>query len=144
MDEVLVSCPIDGEVWPRSFVAVSRYPAISFCFNAFFCGQLKKWALKAVFQKLFVDNEMWIVYLLSSDLSSCGTVQLQIIAIDIDTLIPACRKGVDGFSVETAGSGKHPFSPSSDSLTDALAPTVHKPCHNQASCGLCDAQFLRL
>ncbi|GBM49943.1 hypothetical protein AVEN_4826-1 [Araneus ventricosus] len=68
MDEVLVSCPIDGEVWPRSFVAVSRYPAISFCFNAFFCGQLKKWALKAVFQKLFVDNEMWIVYLLSSDL----------------------------------------------------------------------------
>ncbi|GBO16727.1 hypothetical protein AVEN_246133-1 [Araneus ventricosus] len=27
------------------------------------------------------------------------------------------RKGVDGFSVETAGSGKYPFSPSSDSLT---------------------------
>ncbi|GBN85272.1 hypothetical protein AVEN_234622-1 [Araneus ventricosus] len=26
------------------------------------------------------------------------------------------RKGVDGFSVETPGSGKHPFSPSSDSL----------------------------
>ncbi|GBM68295.1 hypothetical protein AVEN_126833-1 [Araneus ventricosus] len=42
-------------------------------------------------------------------------------------------KGVGGFSVETAGSGKHPFSPSSDSLTDAWAPTVHKLCHNQAS-----------
>ncbi|GBL94302.1 hypothetical protein AVEN_208931-1, partial [Araneus ventricosus] len=32
------------------------------------------------------------------------------------------RKGVDGFSVETAGTGKHPFSPSFDSLTDAWAP----------------------
>ncbi|GBO15446.1 hypothetical protein AVEN_147262-1 [Araneus ventricosus] len=42
-------------------------------------------------------------------------------------------KGVDGFSAETAGSGKHPFSPSSDSLTDAWAPTVHKLCHNQPS-----------
>ncbi|GBN30913.1 hypothetical protein AVEN_152139-1 [Araneus ventricosus] len=42
------------------------------------------------------------------------------------------QKGVDGFSVETAGSGKHPFSPSSDSLTDAWAPTVHKLYHNQA------------
>ncbi|GBO14211.1 hypothetical protein AVEN_125230-1, partial [Araneus ventricosus] len=31
-------------------------------------------------------------------------------------------KGVDGFRVETAGSGKHPFSPSSDSLTDAGHP----------------------
>ncbi|GBN09944.1 hypothetical protein AVEN_28425-1 [Araneus ventricosus] len=41
----------------------------------------------------------------------------RLIAIDVDTLIPAYRKGVDGFSVETAGSGKHPFSPSSDSLT---------------------------
>ncbi|GBL94892.1 hypothetical protein AVEN_7453-1 [Araneus ventricosus] len=29
----------------------------------------------------------------------------------------ARRKGVDGFSVESAGSGKRPFSPSSDSLT---------------------------
>ncbi|GBM39217.1 hypothetical protein AVEN_223835-1 [Araneus ventricosus] len=51
---------------------------------------------------------------------------------------------MDGFRVETAGSGKHPFSPSSDSLTDAWAPTVHKLCHNQAFCGLCDAQFLCL
>ncbi|GBN42634.1 hypothetical protein AVEN_158198-1, partial [Araneus ventricosus] len=42
------------------------------------------------------------------------------------------KKGVDGFSVETSGSGKHPFSPSSDSLTDAWAPTMHKSCHNQA------------
>ncbi|GBM02056.1 hypothetical protein AVEN_209747-1 [Araneus ventricosus] len=54
----------------------------------------------------------------------------------------ALRKGVDGFSVETAGSGKHPFSPSSDSLKDAWAPTVHKRCHNQAFCGLYHAQFL--
>ncbi|GBM82084.1 hypothetical protein AVEN_32404-1 [Araneus ventricosus] len=30
--------------------------------------------------------------------------------------IRARRKGVHGFSVETAGSGKYPFSPSSDSL----------------------------
>ncbi|GBO17336.1 hypothetical protein AVEN_219842-1, partial [Araneus ventricosus] len=52
------------------------------------------------------------------------------------------RKGVDGFRVETAGSVKHPFSPSSDSLTDA--PAVHKLCHNQAFCGLYDAQFLCL
>ncbi|GBM77577.1 hypothetical protein AVEN_45376-1, partial [Araneus ventricosus] len=66
--------------------------------------------------------------------------QLLIIDIDIDTLIPARRKGVDGFSAETAGSGKHPFSSSSDSLTDAWAPTVHKLFHNQAFCGLCDAQ----
>ncbi|GBM22293.1 hypothetical protein AVEN_144664-1 [Araneus ventricosus] len=51
----------------------------------------------------------------------------------------ARRKGVDGFSVETAGSGKHPFLPSSDSLTDAWAPTVHKLYHNQAFYGLCDA-----
>ncbi|GBM91645.1 hypothetical protein AVEN_107752-1 [Araneus ventricosus] len=56
----------------------------------------------------------------------------------------ARRKGEDGFSVETAGSGKHPFSPSSDSLTDAWAPTLHKLCHNQAFCGLYDAQFLCL
>ncbi|GBN10947.1 hypothetical protein AVEN_147280-1 [Araneus ventricosus] len=54
---------------------------------------------------------------LSGALNSCGTVQLQIIAIDIDTLNPARRKRVDAFSVETAGSGKHPLSPSSDSLT---------------------------
>ncbi|GBL90151.1 hypothetical protein AVEN_135489-1 [Araneus ventricosus] len=66
------------------------------------------------------------------------------IAIDIDTQIPARRKGVDGFSVETAGLGKHPFSPSADSLRDAWAPTVHKRCHNQAFCGLCDAQFICL
>ncbi|GBO37208.1 hypothetical protein AVEN_56630-1 [Araneus ventricosus] len=51
----------------------------------------------------------------------------------------ALRKGVNGFSVETAVFGKHPFSPSSDSLTDAWAPTTHKLCHNQAFCGLCDA-----
>ncbi|GBO36388.1 hypothetical protein AVEN_188924-1 [Araneus ventricosus] len=38
----------------------------------------------------------------------------------------ARRSGGDGFSVESAGSGKHPFSPSSDSLTNALAPTVNK------------------
>ncbi|GBO04668.1 hypothetical protein AVEN_173445-1 [Araneus ventricosus] len=44
------------------------------------------------------------------------------ITIDSDALIPARRKGVDGFSVETPGSGKHPFSSSSDSLTDAWAP----------------------
>ncbi|GBO40281.1 hypothetical protein AVEN_155867-1 [Araneus ventricosus] len=30
---------------------------------------------------------------------------------------------------------------SSDSLTNAWAPTVHKLCHNQAFCGLCDAQL---
>ncbi|GBN56026.1 hypothetical protein AVEN_32045-1 [Araneus ventricosus] len=74
-------------------------------------------------------------------------------AIDIDTLIPAHRQGVDGFSAETSGSVKHPFSPSSDSLTDCAqigkvcaqwAPTVHKLCHNQAFCGLCDTQFLCL
>ncbi|GBL91874.1 hypothetical protein AVEN_132250-1, partial [Araneus ventricosus] len=35
-------------------------------------------------------------------------------------------------------SGKHPFSPFSDYLTDAWAPTVHKLCHKQAFCGLCD------
>ncbi|GBM76460.1 hypothetical protein AVEN_11723-1 [Araneus ventricosus] len=29
--------------------------------------------------------------------------------IDMDALIPARRKGKDGFSVETAGSGKHPI-----------------------------------
>ncbi|GBM58868.1 hypothetical protein AVEN_87160-1 [Araneus ventricosus] len=57
-------------------------------------------------------------------------------------MIPAHRKGVDGSSAETAGSGKNPFSPSSDSLTDAGAPTVQKLLHNQAFCGLCDAQFL--
>ncbi|GBM22135.1 hypothetical protein AVEN_226175-1 [Araneus ventricosus] len=34
--------------------------------------------------------------------------------------MPARRKGVDGFSVETAVSGKHPFFPPSDSLTDPL------------------------
>ncbi|GBL95288.1 hypothetical protein AVEN_138691-1, partial [Araneus ventricosus] len=44
-------------------------------------------------------------------------------------------KGVDGSSVEIPGSGKHPFSPSSDSLTDAWAPTVRKHCHKQAFCG---------
>ncbi|GBO12669.1 hypothetical protein AVEN_178303-1 [Araneus ventricosus] len=44
----------------------------------------------------------------------------------------ALRKGVGGFNVETAGSGKHPFSPSSDSLTDAWAPTVHKLCQNRS------------
>ncbi|GBL77773.1 hypothetical protein AVEN_152982-1 [Araneus ventricosus] len=49
----------------------------------------------------------------------------------MDTLIPERRKRVDGFSVETPGSGKHPFSPSSDSLTDVWAPTVHKLCHIQ-------------
>ncbi|GBN97575.1 hypothetical protein AVEN_1411-1 [Araneus ventricosus] len=38
------------------------------------------------------------------------------------------RKGVDGFSVETAGAGNHPFSKSSDSLTDAWELTVHKLC----------------
>ncbi|GBO35022.1 hypothetical protein AVEN_150449-1 [Araneus ventricosus] len=32
-------------------------------------------------------------------------------------IIFTCRKGVDGFSVETAGSCKHLLSPSSDSLT---------------------------
>ncbi|GBM65716.1 hypothetical protein AVEN_103771-1 [Araneus ventricosus] len=53
----------------------------------------------------------------------------------------ARRKGVYGFSVETAGSGKHPFSPSSESLTDAWAPTVHKLCHDQAFCGLCFSFF---
>ncbi|GBN77758.1 hypothetical protein AVEN_69538-1 [Araneus ventricosus] len=38
--------------------------------------------------------------------------------IDIDTLIPVRRKGVDGFSVETGvRQTKHQFSPSSDSLT---------------------------
>ncbi|GBO36064.1 hypothetical protein AVEN_13660-1, partial [Araneus ventricosus] len=55
------------------------------------------------------------------------------------TLIPAHSKGVDDFSVGTDGSGKHPFSTSSDSLTDAWAPTVHKLYHNQTFCGLCDA-----
>ncbi|GBM62944.1 hypothetical protein AVEN_212595-1 [Araneus ventricosus] len=35
-----------------------------------------------------------------------------------------------------------PNSPSSDSLTDAWAPTVHKLYQNQTFCGLCDAQFL--
>ncbi|GBN04736.1 hypothetical protein AVEN_225487-1 [Araneus ventricosus] len=49
--------------------------------------------------------------------SSCGTVQLYIIPIDIDTLIPARTKGVDGFNVETSGSGKTPLSPSFGSLT---------------------------
>ncbi|GBM59778.1 hypothetical protein AVEN_6653-1 [Araneus ventricosus] len=78
------------------------------------------------------------------DLSSSGTVQLQIIAIDIDTLIPARRKGVDGFSVETPGTGRHPISPSSDSLTDAWPPTMNKLCHNQALGGLSYAQFLCL
>ncbi|GBN70990.1 hypothetical protein AVEN_196766-1 [Araneus ventricosus] len=53
----------------------------------------------------------------------------------------ARRKGVDGFSVETAGSGKHTFSPSSDPLTDVWASTVHKPRHNQASCGLMHSSF---
>ncbi|GBN19380.1 hypothetical protein AVEN_120678-1, partial [Araneus ventricosus] len=54
------------------------------------------------------------------------------------------RKGVDGFSVETAGllTDPVPISPSSDSLTDAWASTMHKLCHSQAFCGLCDAQFL--
>ncbi|GBL59714.1 hypothetical protein AVEN_134559-1, partial [Araneus ventricosus] len=43
------------------------------------------------------------------------------------------RKGVDGFSVETHGllTDPVPISPSSDSLTDARAPTAHKLCHNQ-------------
>ncbi|GBM69729.1 hypothetical protein AVEN_171581-1 [Araneus ventricosus] len=43
------------------------------------------------------------------------------------------RKGVDGFSVETPGlvMDSIPIS-SSDSLTNAWAPTVHKLCHNQA------------
>ncbi|GBM04323.1 hypothetical protein AVEN_146197-1 [Araneus ventricosus] len=71
---------------------------------------------------------------------SCGKVEQNIIAIDIDTLIPVRRKGVDSFSVQITGSGKHPFSPSSDSLTDAWEPTVQKLCHNQAFCGLCGAQ----
>ncbi|GBM68154.1 hypothetical protein AVEN_16437-1 [Araneus ventricosus] len=57
-------------------------------------------------------------------------------------MVPARRKGVDGFSVETPASGKHPFSPSSDSLTDAWTPIAQKLCHNQAFCGLYDAQFL--
>ncbi|GBM49408.1 hypothetical protein AVEN_157997-1 [Araneus ventricosus] len=61
-----------------------------------------------------------------------------------ETTVLSRRKGVDGFSSETSGSGKHPFSPSFDSLSDAWAPTVHKLCHNQPFCGLCDAQFLRL
>ncbi|GBN42331.1 hypothetical protein AVEN_212815-1 [Araneus ventricosus] len=38
--------------------------------------------------------------------------------MDTDTLIPTRMKEVDGFSVETAESGKELFSPSSDSLTD--------------------------
>ncbi|GBM33216.1 hypothetical protein AVEN_28209-1 [Araneus ventricosus] len=50
------------------------------------------------------------------------------IAPDRVDLLDAHSKGVDGFSVETTGSGKHPFSLSSDSLTDAWAPTVHKLC----------------
>ncbi|GBM50555.1 hypothetical protein AVEN_1941-1 [Araneus ventricosus] len=56
------------------------------------------------------------------------------------------RKGVDGFSVETPGllTDPVPISPSFDSLTDTWAPTVHKLSHNQAFCGLCDAQFLCL
>ncbi|GBN87418.1 hypothetical protein AVEN_218633-1 [Araneus ventricosus] len=64
----------------------------------------------------------------------------------LSQLIPARRKGVDGFSVETPGllTDPVPISPSSDSLTDAWAPTVLKLCHNQAFCGLCDAQFLCL
>ncbi|GBN63727.1 hypothetical protein AVEN_114069-1 [Araneus ventricosus] len=33
------------------------------------------------------------------------------------------------------------MSPTSDSLTDAWAPTVHKICHNQAFCRLCDSYF---
>ncbi|GBN16808.1 hypothetical protein AVEN_109594-1 [Araneus ventricosus] len=66
--------------------------------------------------------------------------------LNIDTLIPARRKGVDGFNVETPGllTDPVPISPSSDYLTDAWAPTVHKLCHNQASCGSCSAQFLCL
>ncbi|GBM91742.1 hypothetical protein AVEN_270818-1 [Araneus ventricosus] len=58
----------------------------------------------------------------------------------------ARRKGVDGFSVETPGllTDPVPISPSSHSMTNAWAPTVHKLCHNQAFCGLCDAQFLCL
>ncbi|GBM60830.1 hypothetical protein AVEN_162090-1 [Araneus ventricosus] len=70
----------------------------------------------------------------------------KIIAIDIDTLIPARRKGVDGFIVETPGllTDPVPISPSSDSLTDSWAPTVHELCHNQALCGLCNAQFICL
>ncbi|GBO39776.1 hypothetical protein AVEN_139516-1 [Araneus ventricosus] len=56
----------------------------------------------------------------------------------------ARRKGVDGFSVETPGllTDPVPISPSSDSLTDAWAPNVHKLCYNQAFCGLCDALML--
>ncbi|GBN44816.1 hypothetical protein AVEN_80995-1, partial [Araneus ventricosus] len=56
------------------------------------------------------------------------------------------RKGVDGFSVETAGLLRDPvpISRSSDSLTDDSAPTVHQLCRNQAFCGLYDAQFLCL
>ncbi|GBO06228.1 hypothetical protein AVEN_187655-1 [Araneus ventricosus] len=43
------------------------------------------------------------------------------------TLIPARREGVDKpVSVETAGSGKHPFSPSSGFSDGSWAPTVHK------------------
>ncbi|GBM77829.1 hypothetical protein AVEN_95615-1 [Araneus ventricosus] len=61
--------------------------------------------------------------------------------IGIDTLIPARRKGVDGFSVETPGLMTDPVPnfQSSDSLKNACSPTVHKLCHNQAFCGICDA-----
>ncbi|GBO20988.1 hypothetical protein AVEN_189244-1 [Araneus ventricosus] len=60
--------------------------------------------------------------------------------------LPTRRKGVDGFSVKVPGllADAVPVSPSSDSLTDAWAPTVHKLFQNQAFCGLCDAQFLCL
>ncbi|GBM20258.1 hypothetical protein AVEN_216673-1 [Araneus ventricosus] len=53
---------------------------------------------------------------------------------DAEVHSSASRKGVHGFSVEIPGSGKHSFSPSSDSLTDVWAPTVHKPFYNQAFC----------
>nr|GBN78054.1 hypothetical protein AVEN_179296-1 [Araneus ventricosus] len=48
------------------------------------------------------------------------------ITIDTDTLMPECRKRVDGFSAETAGSDKHPLSPLADSLADFGYPLCTK------------------
>ncbi|GBM25811.1 hypothetical protein AVEN_228275-1 [Araneus ventricosus] len=78
-------------------------------------------------------NLLLIVNVIAMFFCSCGTVQLQIIAIDIDTLIPERRKEVDGFNVETPGflTDPVPISSSSDSLTDAWTHTVYKLCHNQ-------------
>ncbi|GIY68150.1 hypothetical protein CDAR_255571 [Caerostris darwini] len=59
----------------------------------------------------------------------------------------SCKEAVAESPIEIFqedGSDKHPFLSSSDSLTDAWTPTVHKLCHNQAFCGLCDTQFLSL